>query len=101
MHARVSTFEGQIEDVEGMVAFARTTLLPQARGLAGWRGFLDLVDPANGKEILVTLWDSEEHLLASEERAAAIRSQGSEHSRVAPVAVGHYEVALGEVAFGS
>jgi hypothetical protein len=101
MYARVSTFEGPVEDLEASVDFARTTLLPEARKLTGWRGCLNLVDAATGKELLVTLWDTEDHLRASEAQAGEIRDRGAEQSGRKPFGIERYRVVLGEVNSGS
>jgi hypothetical protein len=97
MYARVSTFEGPVADVDAEVEFARSTLLPAARKLPGWQGCVDLVDPITGKELLVTFWDTEEHLRESEARAGQIRGQGAEQSGREAVAVERYTVALSEI----
>jgi hypothetical protein len=100
MHARVSTFEGPIEDLQAELEFAKSTILPEARKLAGWQGFLDLVDPAGGRELLVTLWDTEEHLRASEERAQELRDEAAGEVGRKQVTVDRYQVLFGEVSFG-
>lgn len=101
MYARVSTFEGPIEDLQAELGFAKGTILPEARKLAGWQGCLDLVDPAGGRELLVTLWDTGEHLRASEERAQELRDESAGEVGRKQVSVDRYQVLFGEVAFGS
>jgi hypothetical protein len=72
MLARVTSI--QAEATEEVLAF-RDAVLRQAQALPGFRGAVDLVDPASGRAIAVTLWADEESLRASE-RAARPRGEG-------------------------
>lgn len=90
MHARVSTYEGDIDRlIEG---FQRQADL--IRLLDGFvRAYL-LVDRAGGRATTVTLWDSEQALDASAERAAHLREEATETAGATVGSVDAYELAL-------
>jgi heme-degrading monooxygenase HmoA len=90
MHARVSMYEG---DVDAFVdGFERQTDL--VRRLDGFvRAYL-LVDRDADKAIVVALWESEEALAASAERAAHLRQEASEAAGGAVRSVESYRIAL-------
>jgi heme-degrading monooxygenase HmoA len=96
MHARVSIYEG---DVDAFVdGFERQTDL--VRQLDGFvRAYL-LVDRDAGRAMVVALWDSEEALAASAERAAHLREEATEAAGGSVDSVVSYEVALDVAADG-
>ena len=95
MHARVSMYEG---DVDAFVAgFERQADL--VRGLDGFvRAYL-LVDRDADRAIVVALWETEEALDGSAERAAHLRQEASEAAGGSVRTVESWKVAL-EVAAG-
>jgi heme-degrading monooxygenase HmoA len=96
VHARVSTYEGDVDAFVG--GFERQTEL--VRLLDGFvRAYL-LVDRDAGRAIVVALWESEEALDASAERAAHLRREASEAAGGAVGSVESYEVALEVAAHG-
>jgi heme-degrading monooxygenase HmoA len=97
MFARVSTYEGPVDKIDEGLEYAKTQVLPRARQMDGWRGILTLIDRTTGKEITVTLWDSEDALRASEEQAKTLRTDAAEHASQAVRQVDRYEVAIIEV----
>jgi heme-degrading monooxygenase HmoA len=90
VHARVSTYEGDVDRlIEG---FQRQADL--VRLLDGFvRAFL-LVDRARGRAMTLTLWDTEDALQASAERAAHVRAEASETAGATIGSVDDYELAL-------
>jgi heme-degrading monooxygenase HmoA len=76
MHARMTSLSGSPDDVEAGVANFRENVLPFTREQGG-KGALLLVDRGSGKAISITLWEDEEALRASDERANAIRAQAA------------------------
>jgi hypothetical protein len=88
MFARVTTMEGgSPESLDEGTRVAREQVLPRARQIDGWRGVISLGDRRTGKEMLITLWDSEEVMNASAEQAKGLRSEtrtaGERESEVA------------------
>ena len=90
MHARVSMYEGDVDAFVG--GFERQTDL--VRRLDGFVGAYLLVDRDAGRAIVVALWESEEALAASAERAAHLRQEASEAAGGAVGSVESYEVAV-------
>jgi hypothetical protein len=96
MHARVTTLSGSADNVDAGIENFNTTVLPFVR--EGGKGAILLVDRANGEAVSITLWEDEDALRASEERANALRADvaGQMGSVDAP-SIGRYEVAVYEV----
>jgi len=90
MHARVSTYSGEAEALlEGFQS--ATGPLEQ---IDGFQQAYFLVDRANNKAISITIWESEEALLASAARADELRKGAVEPSGSAIDSVEHYEIGL-------
>ncbi len=103
MHARVTTFPGSAADVPGLAANIdasiegfRADVVPFAR--ENGKGAILLIDRQSGEGIAITLWEDEQALRASEERANALRADAADQmgATQAPT-VGRYEVAVFEV----
>jgi hypothetical protein len=95
MFARVNFFEG---DVEAADRATREIVLPRIRDAEGFKGYIVLLSTENDEAIGLTLWESEEAEVASDELAKTIRPQLQEATggRVAKVA--RYRVGLMELA---
>lgn len=90
MFARVSTYDGASDElVRGFEAQAEPL-----RGIEGSKGGYFLVDRGRGKAISITLWESEEALNASAERADRLREAGVDTSGAPIESVESYEVAI-------
>jgi hypothetical protein len=72
--ARVTTFAGDPAQVEKSLRHAVEEVLPDLRIIDGWQGIIVTVDRASGAEKVITLWESEEAMSASESQADQIRS---------------------------
>jgi len=77
MHARVTSLSGSPDDVDGGVANFRENVVPFTHEQGG-KGAILLVDRQTGSAIAITLWQNEQALRASEERANALRAQAAE-----------------------
>jgi hypothetical protein len=96
MHARVTSLAGSAADVDAGIDGFRTNVVPFARDHG--RGAILLVDRQSGEAIAITLWEDEEALRASEERAIALRAEAAdEMGATQQPTVGRYEVAVFEV----
>ena len=73
MHVRISTVTGA-SDIEGGIAFLRDQVVPQLREQKGFRGLSASGDRANGVVSVLSVWDSEADLDASESAADKARS---------------------------
>jgi hypothetical protein len=96
MHARVSTIHGSADQAEAGISNFRDNVVPFTRE-GGGKGSLLLVDRENGKVIAITLWESEQALRASEEKANQLRAQAAEQAGASQApTVERYEVAVYE-----
>ncbi len=77
MFARVSIIQGQKEQIDEGVKHYRERVLPEARKMAGFKGAYLLVDRKTGKNLGITLWDTEKDLQASAAAADKLRGQAS------------------------
>jgi heme-degrading monooxygenase HmoA len=94
MFARLTTFLGSPEGVDDSMRNARERVVPALEAVDGFRGLMVLVDRASGKQLALTLWESEEALASSETPAGEIRAHSARQSRLDIVDVEQYEVAV-------
>jgi heme-degrading monooxygenase HmoA len=96
MHARVTSLSGSPSDLEGGIANFREQVLPFTNEQGG-KGAILLVDRQTGAAIAITLWEDEEALRASEERANELRAQAADELGASEQpTVARYEVAVFE-----
>ena len=95
--ARVSMLEGSPESLDEGTRYAQDQILPQVRQVSGFKGVVSLVDRERGRTKLITLWESDEALRASEEQANQLRQRAAEGAASRVVGVERYEVALAEL----
>ncbi len=97
MFARVSTFEGPLEQVDELVDTVVEKVLPQLKRLGGFNGVLALADRQSGKVLTVLLWESEEAMRATEEASYWFRRYSAEVSSETVTDVERYEVIFSEL----
>jgi len=90
MHARVSTYEGQADEL--VKGFESVT--GPLEDLDGFSKAYFLVDRAGGKGMSITLWESVEALEASAERANQMREEATDQAGASIQSVLNFEVAL-------
>ena len=76
MYARATTLRASPEHVDEAIVHYQEGI-PSLREIAGNRGAILLVDRSEGKAISVTLWESDEAMQASRQRADELRRQES------------------------
>ena len=87
MHARLSTYDGQADELTKGFA-AQTDPLEQVDGFrAAYFGVSD-----SGKAFSLTLWESEEALERSAERADEMRASATQPSGAQIQSVEHFEI---------
>jgi len=87
MHARLSTYAGQADELtKGFQA--QTEPLEQLDGFKG--AYFGVSD--SGKAFSLTLWESEEALEVSAERAKELRSNATQPSGAEIQSVEHFEI---------
>lgn len=96
MHARVSTLQGSPDRVDSAIEQFRSGL-EALRDAPGHRGAALLVDRSSGKGVAVTLWENEQRLQESRERANQLRQQAAEQAQGEILGVEEYEVAAWDV----
>ena len=95
MFARVSTIQGKAQQVEDGIRQYREQVMPAVKKMAGFKGAYFLVDRKSGKEVSITLWDTEKNLQASAAAANKLRAQASQIvAAPKPPVVEIYEVAI-------
>jgi heme-degrading monooxygenase HmoA len=96
MHARLTSLSGSPSDLEGAIANFREQVVPFTNQHGG-KGAILLVDRQSGSAIAITLWEDEEALRASEEKANELRAQAAEELGASErPTVTRYEVAVFE-----
>jgi heme-degrading monooxygenase HmoA len=91
MFARLGSWEGSAEELERWIARAREHVKPAIRQDVGLKAAYWLVDRAAGKGLIVTFWDSEESMRASEE-ARRRRQAATAAATGARVTTERYEI---------
>jgi hypothetical protein len=92
--ARVSTIKAAPEAVDELVRYAEETILPEARELEGWCGVIGIVNRSKGKAKLITLWESQEALQASETAGDDLRRRSADHVSGEIAHVGRFDVPI-------
>jgi heme-degrading monooxygenase HmoA len=75
MFARMSTFQGPLEQTSEGIRLAREQILPAARMQDGFEGIYLLFDRETGRSLSITLWETKEDMKASEEAASRVRGE--------------------------
>jgi heme-degrading monooxygenase HmoA len=78
MYARHVTVRGSAEKVDEGVKSVQERVFPILKECKGFRAQLLLVDRGKGEVIGISLWDTEEDMLASEEKISSARQQTAE-----------------------
>jgi hypothetical protein len=97
VHARVSTYQGEPAMMDDAAQVGREEVLPAAKQLAGFKGVLLLGDRESGKSISITLWEDENAMRDSEERANQLRERTAEVEGGTIESVERYEVQIFEM----
>ncbi len=97
MQARVTKFTVEPGRIDEGNEYYRSTVLPQARELTGFKGRVALVDRDGGNILSFTLWESEEALQASEEAGNRLRGQAASDLGFPTPVVERYEVGVLEI----
>ena len=96
MYARVSTYEGSVEDYDRGIDKVKSDLVPRVRSLPGSAGVLFMVDRSTGQSLSIALYDSQEALDNTREQAENVRSQAAEGIGSQVTRVVEYEVGIAE-----
>jgi heme-degrading monooxygenase HmoA len=95
MLARVSTIEGEKDQIDRGIDHYREQVLPAVRKMAGFKGAYLFVDRKSGRSVGITLWDTETNLQASNASADKLRAQANKITdALKPPVVEIFEVAI-------
>ncbi len=95
MFARVSIIQGKPDQVEEGIRHYKEQMLPEAKKMEGFKGAMLFVDRKSGKNLGITLWDSEKNMQASTAAANQLREKGAKAAAAQkPTIVEIYEVAV-------
>jgi heme-degrading monooxygenase HmoA len=92
MFARVSTYQGRPEQLDEMHQEGMEHVLPALEMQDGFSGGLVLADRQSGKMLVVTLWESEQALDATEDASRWLRIFGAQSGGGTISSVQRYEV---------
>ena len=67
MFARVTVSQIKVDKVDETIKIVEESVLPAAKSQKGYRGAYLFTDRKTGKGLMISLWDSEEDAVASEE----------------------------------
>lgn len=91
MFARLGAWQGSAEELERWIERAREDVKPSIRQDAGLKAAYWLADRAGGKGLIVTFWESEAAMRASEE-ARRRRQAATSAATGAQVTTERYEI---------
>ena len=91
MFARLGAWQGTAEELERWIERGREHVKPSIRQDAGLKAAYWLVDRESGKALIVTFWESEEAMRASEE-ARRRRQAATSAATGAQVTTERYEI---------
>lgn len=91
MHARVGIWEGTPEDLEKWIVRGREEVVPDIARNPGLKAVYWLANRENGRGMIVTIWESEDAMNASE-TARLRRQSGTAAATGARVRTERYEV---------
>ncbi len=99
MFGRVTRFAGVADDgtLELYLRLVRERVLPVVRVIPGFSGYLALTDGERGEVLVLTLWASEQQMLASEETTVQLRSEAADKVGATVVSVERFRVAISEL----
>ena len=91
MYARIGTWHGTADELERWVTRAREHVKPSLQQDSGLAAAYWLVDREGGKGLIITLWENEAAMLASE-ASRARRQRATSAATNARVTTDRYEV---------
>jgi hypothetical protein len=92
MFARTSTWTGTPESLQKWADHVARQVAPMVSSLPGVAGAVFLIDRAGGAAMTITLWETEEAALLSDQHADASRASTVAASGVELAARGRYEI---------
>jgi hypothetical protein len=97
MFARVTTYEGKVEDFAWAKAVLKAQVQERVCHLVGCAGVLLMMDRSTGQSLSITLWNDEGSMLESRRDATHIRMAAASFSDAAVADVSEYEVTFADI----
>ncbi len=66
MHGRIVSVQVEPEDLGKAIGIYRDSVIPAAKDQKGFHDALLFTDPATGRAVSITIWETEEDLLAGQ-----------------------------------
>jgi|tagenome__1003787_1003787.scaffolds.fasta_scaffold15679419_1 heme-degrading monooxygenase HmoA len=101
MYARVTRVSGDSQMMEAGAAHFRNTLLGQLEQMPGFQDAMLMIDREHGDALAITMWDSEDAMRESEQRADGMRSESASQMEAAVTSVERFEIVLQASAIAS
>ncbi|GAA3367744.1 hypothetical protein GCM10020367_65620 [Streptomyces sannanensis] len=98
MFARLSTYQGSPVPAKGDLTASSRSAFQQVQDLPGFRGVYYLLDRASGKAMTLSLWENEDTMRGSEDRATRIREETTRREGQRVVSVERFEVGFSQLA---
>ena len=92
MHARVTKLTASPDRVDDVQSAIEGTVIPTLKGMSGFAGGHFLADRATGECIGITLYDTEEAIVASRDTAAGIRDKVMQQTGATFTGIDEFEV---------
>ena len=67
MFARLTTTQVQADKIDEVLKIMEESVIPAVKSQKGFRGLYGLTDRKTGKGVTISLWDSEEDVIANEQ----------------------------------
>jgi quinol monooxygenase YgiN len=66
VHARITNFTAQPDKFDETLAIIESQIIPATRARPGCRGISVMVDPETSSGVVISYWESAEHLVAND-----------------------------------
>ena len=98
MHARASTIQASRDKLGELERILDSAVVDELERSDGYSGIVGLVDPTTGKCVVISFWETDQAMRASDERASRLRNEVSRRlGGSGEPEVERYEVVLQEV----
>lgn len=96
MYVRAATVQIRPGKTQEVIDLHNNSLIPAAKAQKGWRGSYLMTDAGSEKILSITVWDSEEEMLASESGSGYLKEQVAKFDSVfaEPPHFDHYELSV-------
>ena len=96
MHARISRVQAPVDRIDDRISEFTGKVLPALREMDGYAGHALAVDRGSGDSQVVTFWETESALEASEEAAGRLRTQSTTAAGASVVSITRLESVIME-----